>query len=262
MKRSILFLSLVLFIGQLAYAQKGVHLGVEGAFNSVWIVNQNNYGTLDRFSDPLVRKSELAYKYKFGYHVGAQFLYNFGKSLGLQVETFYYKGGQNYEDNMQEGPGRINVKRFVDLSYVQIPISFKYIAGKRTRVKFYTNLGLQFGFLVSRNEKVLMNNVLKVDSSGLSVEEKFKNFDIGIQFGLGTHIYCTEHIYFSLGFSSYYGLRDLNGAAINDLDWFSKNDVQYQRSHNFRAGLQIGLHYSFANGRDHYAAVRKKVLGK
>jgi len=38
-------------------------------------------------------------------------------------------------------------------------------------------------------------------------------------------------------------LTDINGKQIQQEEWFSKNDVSYQRSINFRAGLNIGLVY-------------------
>ena len=258
-KRStIIFLLLCLTI--ISNAQKGLHLGITTAINSSWIINQNNYGTLSGFSDPIVRQSELAYKYKLGYQVGLACTYNFTHHVGLMTELLFNKAGQDYEDNMQEGKLRINVKRFVNLSYFQIPISFKYTTLKGNRVKYYFHVGPQVGCLLSSDEKVYIDGALKADSTGISANRKFSKLDFGLQLGTGVEVFLSKHLYLGIGFNSYLGLVDISGKEIKGLDWFSKNDINYQRSKNFRGGLVISLNYAFQN-KTYISKSKTKKLG-
>ena len=48
-------------------------------------------------------------------------------------------------------------------------------------------------------------------------------------------------VYLTAGLHLYYGFLDVNGKAIKDLEWFSKNDISYRRSDNFRGGIQLGV---------------------
>lgn len=238
-------------------AQKGFQMGLLGSFNSIWIVNQNNYQTLEDFTDPTVRASELAYKYKFGYHAGLNALYNFNDNMGVQLRLLYSNGGQNYDDNMYEATttnadGRINVTRNVDLSYFQIPLHFKYTTSKGEKVKYYVAVGPSFGFLLGSKEVVKLDGVVKPDTSGITASDKFKKFDVGLNLNTGMNYYITEKLYLNLGLDAYYGLSDLNGAKMKALDWFSKNDIAYQKSHNMKFGLELGINYVFSNGGKRY----------
>lgn len=245
-------------------AQKGFHLGANGTFNSTWILNQNNYGTLAPFSNGIVRASEMNYLPTWGGNGGIVLGYNADRNWGVQAEVQYNATGQKYEDNF-EGPAnipegtfgsaaeRVNVKRYVKLSYIQIPIMAKFTSNKSHVVKAYVMLGPQFGVRVSASEEVkVAGYVYLPDSLAFTPKQKFQSFDIGLVLQTGADIYATDKLYFSAGITVYGGLFDINGKALRRLDWYSKNDINYQKSFNFRAGLTLGIHYIFGEGRIDY----------
>jgi hypothetical protein len=256
-----LFLSLLIVFTVTVTAQKGFHIGASGTFNSAWILNQNNYGTLGPFQLGVVRSSEMNYKLTWGGNAGIVLGYNFKKNWGIQTEIQYNITGQKYEDNF-EGPatipegtftGRVNVKRDIRLSYLQIPLLAKFICSKGRTAKFFMCLGPQVGVrLTAREEVRIANYIYLPDSLDYNPKQKFQTIDVGIALQLGTEIYVTDHLYFDVGLSVYGGLYDINGNALRNLDWYSKNDVNYQKSYNFRGGLMVGLHYIIGEGREDY----------
>ena len=94
MKKLVLYFLLIL-ISTTINAQKGLSMGVVGGANSIWIINQNNFGTLNTFSQPEVRASELSYKFKFSYQFGIQGTYNFTQKSGVMMQLLYAKAGRN-----------------------------------------------------------------------------------------------------------------------------------------------------------------------
>lgn len=226
------------------YAQRGFNVGATAIFSNSWILDQNNFETLDQCD--AIARSELAYKFTLGYNVGITYGYNFNKRFGIQSAIYYTKAGQKYEDTFNPGPTCPNpyhVIRKVDLRYIQFPLHFKvkFDAGKNFRM--YTLLGPQFGALLSATETVNINDVERTDLT--SEDEKFRKFDWGVSLGFGTEYFITKNIYANFGLITYYAIGDLNGEKIKDVEWFSKNDVKYRSSHNFRVGLSVGIHYLF-----------------
>lgn len=256
-KKVSLMLCLLWAIG--GYAQKGFHLGVSGTFNSTWILNQNNYGTLEPFVQPYVKKSEMNYLATWGGNAGVVLGYNFTNNLGLQAELQYNVTGQKYKDNF-EGPAkvpvdtgivtlgsateRVEVTRSIKLNYIQIPVMFKVITNKGKKVKFFFCIGPQIGFRTAVSEEVKVGGI-PYDRLALAPSEKFKTVDIGLAMQLGIEVFATDYLFIDIGLSTYGGLNDLNGKTLKDLDWYSKNEVSYQKSYNFRAGLMAGVHYLF-----------------
>ncbi len=256
-KQASLMLCLLLTIG--GYAQKGFHLGVSGTFSSTWILNQNNYGTLEPFKQSYVKQSEMDYLATWGGNAGVVLGYNFTNNLGLQAEVQYNVTGQKYKDNF-EGPAivpvdtgmlslgsateRVEVTRVIKLSYLQIPLMFKVITKKGKKVKFFFCIGPQIGFRTAASEQVKLEEI-PYDRLALPPSEKFKTVDIGLAMQLGVVVFATDYLFVDIGLSTYGGLNDLNGKKLKALDWYSKNDVAYQKSYNFRAGLMAGVHYLF-----------------
>lgn len=261
MKNYILF-SILLFNSALLVAQKGFHIGASGTFAATFIYTQNNYGTLAPFAIPVVRGSEMNYKLTWGGRGGVVFGYNFKHNWGLQAEVQYLSTGQNYEDNFTgpasipgytfgTGGGRVNVKRSIRLSYVRIPILAKYISNGGHVAKFYCALGPELGIRVGAKEEVKIANHL-YDELALTSKQKFQAVDIGVALQIGTEIYATDNLFFDIGLSSVIGAFDINGKALKNLDWYSKNDVNYQKSFITNVGLVAGIHYLFGEGRGYY----------
>lgn len=243
--RTIIVISIVtLCVNWDAYAQKGFNVGATAIFSNAWILDQNNFETLDQCN--AIARSELAYKFTFGYNVGLTYGYNFNKRFGVQSAIYYARAGQKYEDTFNPGPTCPNpyhVVRVVDLRYLQFPVHFKvkFKAGKK--FKMYTLLGPQFGALISASETVTINDLERTDLT--SPDDKFHKFDWGVSLGAGTEYFFTENMYANIGFITYYAIGDLNSDKIKNVEWFSKNDVKYRSSHNFRVGISVGIHYLF-----------------
>lgn len=103
--------------------------------------------------------------------------------------------------------------------------------------------GPQVGFNATKKKVRVNYNVY--DAVRFTADEKFQKIDVGLAFNLGLDIYPTNWLYLSVGLPTYVGLTDLNGNILKKLEWYSKNDLKYQKSKNFSVGLQLGAHYFF-----------------
>lgn len=266
MKNTLLTIICALFLLH-AEAQTGFHLGLSGTFNSTWILNQNNYQTLGAFSQPYVKTSEMDYRATWGGNGGLVLGYNFTQCWGIRTEVQYNVTGQKYEDAFY-GPAYVgtdsfgftgskgvydyvNAKRNVKLHYIQIPVMFKFTSKKGRVAKFFLCMGPQIGIRTYAFEEVKVADRPYIPNS-FTAQQKFKPVDIGLALQFGTDIYVTDHFYIEVGLSAYGGLNDLNGKVLKDIEWYSQNDSEYQKSYNFRGGLMVGAHYIFGEGRIDY----------
>jgi outer membrane protein with beta-barrel domain len=260
MKKNLLLFCLIVSSVTYLPAQKdfepGLDIGISGTFSASYILKQNNYGTLDPFTNAVVRESELAYKATWGGNGGVCLGYRITKNWGVQTEIQYDIAGQNYEDNFT-GPAvikndtlgsatqRVNVQRTVKLNYIQIPLMAKYTVGK-SKYKFFACLGPQFGIRTYAYQQVKIDgNVYVPDSLNFSSAQRFQTFDFGIALQAGGQFYATKHLYFDIGLSAYQGVYDINGSVLRNLGWYDKNHLSYQKSYNFRGGIMVGIHYAF-----------------
>jgi opacity protein-like surface antigen len=235
-----LFFLILMFAFTYAHGQKGLHAGFRAGISSAWILPQNNARTLEDYPD--IAKSELAYKLKFGYNFGGVLGYNFNNNYGFQTEFLYEKTGQDYEDNFTPQAGPLNAIRNIDLSYLSIPVLFKYTSKNKENIKAYGLIGPQFGYLLRAKETVILNSVEKIDN--IKAFDKFRHFDGGLGIGGGVDMFFMQNFYLNIGIYTYFGLSDINSDEIRN--FISKNDNQYQGSKNFRGNLNIGFHYLFS----------------
>lgn len=240
--------------------RKGLHIGILGSFNSTWIINQNNYGTLADFKEQIVRQSEMDYLFTWGGNIGIELGYNFSKRWGIQIEPSFSWAGQKYDDDFLGPVYRdqfsspptwrvpetryVNVKRTVRLNYVQVPLMVKFQTRLDDRTNFFVMLGPQIGFRTAATEEVKVNFEV-YDAYRFTADQKFQKIDAGIAFNFGLDVYPTEWLYLSIGLPIYFGITDINGDILKKLEWYSKNDLNYVKSRNFRVGLQLGAHYFF-----------------
>lgn len=255
MKQFFIFL---LLLPTIVFAQrKSFHLGVSGAANVSFILNQNNFGTLAPFGQQVVRQSELAYLFTGGGTAGVNFGYFFDDKWGLEMHALYLRAGQHYEDDMAgpatipqgtfgtKGNGRVKVKRSIDFNYIQIPILAKFTYGDEL-AKFHAALGPSISALVSGKEKVSIAGYDYIDSkNNFTFDEKFRKYDFGIALNLGVDIWFGKNLFLNIGLHSYCSILDINGNKMREVDWYSKNDLTYQKSYNFYTGLNVGIHYVF-----------------
>lgn len=246
-------------------AQQGLHFGAQGGFNSVWIMNQNNYGF-----------QELDYTRTFGYLAGASFGYNWDQTIGFQVDLNYVKVGQHYFDvskdfcnidaNGDNKPEKVDTYRYVDLNYIQLPIMFKYTSprSKKQVVSVHILAGPTLGILAGADmyyeadTLALYNDEVQLilgDSIDYMVPEfaqtaateaasdYFSKIDIGFQAEIGADIYVNKNLYISPGLRVYGGLTDINSKPTRerrpDLETVSYEGA----SRNIYGGLTLGIHY-------------------
>lgn len=250
---------LFFFVFSIAQAQKDFHLGVTASFSTPFIINQNNFGTLDGFNNEFARTSELDYRVALGGTFGVSMGYNFTEKYGLQWELLIDKLGQKYDGIVKQDIGATNydvlVKRQLNLIYVNFPLLFKF-EGKnvlgvgKKKLKYYLTAGPQIGALLSVYEVVEIADATIPNNKGnIQEREKFRNLDFGLAVNNGILFYWQRNMYFNASFNLYFGLLDINGKTIRDLEYFSNNDVSYKPSHNFRPAINVGYHYIFTTRR-------------
>ncbi|MBP7389145.1 MAG: PorT family protein [Chitinophagales bacterium] len=255
------FLITIIIVANLpVFSQRGFHLGASGAFNFNMIFPQHNYRTLAPFAEPFVRTSEMDYKATWGGNGGICLGYGFHKNWSIQLEAQYNSTGQKYEDNFVGpatipqgifgvGGDRVNVKRNVRLSYVQIPLMAKFVSTKGYVAKAFVTFGPQFGIRTTAKEEIYIADNLYADTL-FSANEKFNSFDMGFAIQGGVELYANDNLYFDLGLSVYQGFLDINTKKVRY--WYSQNDSDYTSSYNFRVGILAGVHYIFGDGRSDY----------
>lgn len=245
------------------WGQAGIHFGAQGAFNSTWIMNQNNYGF-----------QELDYSRTFGYSGGASFGYNFSQTLGLQFDLMYAKTGQDYFDiskdfcnidvNGDNKPEKVETYRYIDLNYVQIPMMFKYTSARKKKqvVSVHILAGPTLGILSGADmyyeaDTAFDGNLVVIPGDSIDYmvpefyrtagpqasEDYFSKIDFGFTLDFGADIYLNKNLYVSPALRFYAGLTDINSAATRE----RRPDIEtldYEgASRNLFGGLMVGIHY-------------------
>lgn len=223
MRKVILSLILCSALAIPAMAQKGLNVGLDGAANLTFIINQNTYGHAE-------------YNYAPTYHLagGMSLGYNFDHHFGLQAELWTSHTGQNYAQDLSNGT---TFKRAVDLYYTNIPLLFKYSGGAEYPTRFYLLFGPQISYL--------RKATIKIDSgdthSMITATDRFNKTDIELVLDLGSDFTIYHNLYASAGIRFNYGLNDINAP-----DWQIKNlHGIYNASTDAWGGIHIGIHYVF-----------------
>jgi len=258
----------------------GLHMGLQGSLNSTWIIQQNNYNTLNLFYVPIVRQSEMDYVFTWGGQGGVNIGYNFVKRFGLEFRPSFSWAGQRYNDNFT-GPvasdgivganglyqpntsitnwqhyysgtfAYVNVTRTIKFTYIQLPIMAKYQTHIGDIASYYLMIGPQINIRQSGSESITVNYYPYTYPGELSPKQRFQALDYGLALNTGVDIYANDWLYFNVGLESFIAIDDLNGSTLKNLGWYDKNHVSYQPSHNFYLGLNAGVHF-FVGGRKRF----------
>jgi hypothetical protein len=237
-------------------AQKAFHFGGMANFSNPWILNQNNFGTLDGFNNTFARRSELDYSITIGGGFGIVGGYNITKRHGIEFSLFYDKCGQKYHGNIYQETNMstnfpVEVKRNVKLNYIKLPILYKFeLVPKRRsmtkKVNYFFEIGPQVAYLISVYEEVSIDYPgIGNNLAGVPESDKFRKIDIGMAINNGIQYRLNKNVYLNTSLNLYFGLIDINGKVTRDLDYFSNNDVKYRPSHSFNAAVNVGVHYLF-----------------
>ena len=211
-------------IPQSYYNLKGFHIGVIGAINTVWILNQNTYGQFGKY--------EMAYKIKLGYHFGGEIGYDITNHFGLQAEYHYRSAqGQDYADRIK----RVKYNRSVDLEYQNIPLLFKI---KTPSISGEFDRPSSINFLVGFQYSSLKMAKQKLNTQESYITERFRKHDFGAILGVEYNAYLGNRLFFSAGIRGTFGLIDMNSK-----EWENDSEKGLNSSHNAIIGLNLGLHY-------------------
>lgn len=196
MKKNILALTALLVFG-LANAQTA-KFGIKGGMN---------------ISDWAGDTEGLDVKSKIGFNIGGFAEIKLSDKFAIQPELLYSSQGMRVDDFETEvdGVGFVTADMKFNLSYINIPVMFKYYAAE----KFNIEAGPQIGFLTSAK---LKTKVEGYGSSDVDVKDNFESVDFGLNFGAGFDF--TEHFFanvrYNLGLSNIAKTEPGEDAKINN----------------------------------------------
>jgi hypothetical protein len=212
------------------------------------IINQNNFGF-----------SEMAYKIKVGGQAGFLFGYDNYLKKSFRFGVLYGQLGQSYSDILLGLPH----KKTITLSYINIPIVYKYVFGDTKRFDFkivykYIFGGLQLGYLLDAGIKWerdgieigfwdfvsyqgINPNLDEIMKIGIPENDKefFSPIDLSMVAGFGMQYFVGQNWSFFGELTGNIGLRDINSPTWR----FRNNKSAYSSSLNFFGGIGIGINY-------------------
>ena len=231
--------------------QGSFHFGVTTAINNTWIFSENEEQNNKHYENITTYKQApigLAIGYKFSYR------------NDLQVEAYISHQGQNFKLKAQgNGTGDKIGEKHINLTYLQVPLLWKFTTGDATR--FNLHFGPQIGFLIKGEEINVITQAggIKKDGSpiptGTAVlahknkgEDLTKNIgglnnlDPNLALGFGLEKDITDHLYLTGNLRFHYGFKDFRDAetVIDDT-----TGDKYILRYNIYGGVQFGIHYTF-----------------
>jgi hypothetical protein len=227
-----------------------LHFGVTTAINSTWIKFDNE------------EQNNEHYKYKKTFKwapVGLAVGYKFNDRHDVQVEAYLSEQGQRYDLVAHgNGSGALIGEKRIDLTYLQVPLLWKFSTGDATR--FDVHFGPQVGFLL-RGEEVntisraggvhRQGEAIPTGTSSLVVRKgsqdlvydgqgEFNKVDPYLVLGFGLEKDVTDNLYLSANLRFHYGFADIRaGETVVDQTTGDKYILRY----NIYGGAQFGLHY-------------------
>lgn len=226
------------------------HFGVTTAINNTWIKFDNE------------EKNNEHYKYNTTFKwapLGMAIGYKFNDRHDLQTEAYLSHQGQHYELVAQgDGSGAVIGEKRIDLTYLQVPLLWKYTSGDATR--FNVHFGPQLGFLLNGEEVNEITRSGGIHRNGSAIptgttilverkdgkdrihdgQGKFNKLDPYLVLGFGLEKDITDHLYLSGNLRFRYGFADIRaGETVVDQTTGDKYILRY----NIYGGAQFGLHY-------------------
>ena len=200
-KQIIAISALSLFSAQ-SFAQKGFDFGLRGELQSSSLVNLPDQAA----------GNELNFKDRMGAEIGVAAGYSFTKHIGLEIDILSSSQGTQYTGdadliqnnaklmcNELKGLAQANNLPFTSfytadayLSYIKIPILFRYNMKNTKKVYFSMFIGPQFDILSSVTMKI--NGTKLSNFGGLSSKDLYKKSETDGVLGLGLGINVTKNI--------------------------------------------------------------------
>lgn len=160
--KKIILTAVAVFAFGFANAQKA-QFGIKGGLN---IANQNFSGEEAPSPSSLIE-----------INVGGFVEIKISEKFAIQPELLYSTQGSSFDLDLELDEGFFETSNKFKLSYINIPVMFKYYADKKLSLE----AGPQIGFLTSSNLVVkTLGQTLTQDSKAL-----FKSIDFGLNIGAG-----------------------------------------------------------------------------
>ena len=242
MKIRLSILIYIWFLGiTIAYAESGVQLGINSAFNSTWVLSYNNAEILRNCEDPDISNTQLDYKLTFGYSGGLTVGFRTKGSWSYLAEVNYSMMGQKYQDGLKTAlcPDHNDIFHRLKSTYIEIPLMVKFHTKYTPNPKFYMMLGPQVGIRMTAGQRLLISDM--EDSDLVPVKDKMSTLDLGIVFKTGAEIRLMDNLYLTAGGRIYAGFMDINNGRMKEL--VQEYGGSYNASRNLTMGLDVGIHY-------------------
>ena len=248
-----------------------LHVGATTAVNATFILDK---GLAD---DPRYNSTFTIKPAPIGVAVG----FDFKSGISLQLEGILAKQGQVFD--LINSAKQIAGKREIDLTYLMVPLMFKYVGNTESKARFNFMLGPQFSFLTAGREIITAaagtyntpegqssvfssvygqgavinanntyttltpaNEYVVASFDNTEPEKRFNNFDLQIAGGFGLDFNVAKKVYISALVRASYGILDARGSdLINSVKGGTSKELFGRRS-NLLVGVQIGAHYTFA----------------
>lgn len=206
MKKIILSSLLVLAVS-FTYAQKA-EFGIKGGLN---IANQSFSGDGSPSPSSII-----------GFHIGGFVDIKIDEKFSFHPELLYSTQGSKFDFVVDEGEGIFYTENTFLLSYINIPVMFKYYATE----KFNLEAGPQIGFLV--------DSKLKTEVLGQSITQDAKDLFESVDFGLNLGAGYDFTKSFSAGVRYNFGLTNVMETESGDNSEVKNNVLSISVGYKFK----------------------------
>ncbi len=249
-----------------------LHVGATTAVNATFVLDK---GLAD---DPRYNSTFTVKAAPIGIAVGM----DFKNGVALQLEGILAKQGQVFD--LINAANQIAGKREIDLTYIQVPLMFRYIGNREKKTRFNFMLGPQFSFLTAGREIVTAaagtynipegqapafissvygqgaisntnntyttftaaNEYVVSSYNNTDIEKRYSNFDLQLSGGFGLDITVAKNIYISTLVRASYGILDARGSDLISSVKGGTSKELFGRRSNLLVGVQLGAHYTFS----------------
>jgi len=238
--------------GGTVLAQKGLDFGVKGCLQTSSLLNSS-----DQTAGP-----ELNYKNKVNAAFGISGGYNFNEYEGVELNVLFSKQGQGYDGDATkinansaivlssefQNIAKLNGIAFsgtytanVNLTYIKIPILFRYTGNNTQKVFFSSFIGPQIDMLSAATIQVNNTDAPKV-ANGLKPSDVYKKTSMDGVLGLGAGFNLSKNMVLSAHLRLDFGFADAEdkSAAVGGANFYNSGRAA---SHNATGGGLISLNY-------------------
>ena len=198
-----------------ANAQKGVYVGLKGAFNSTWLFNKSVSDAGD----------ELDYKTSFGSQFGICSRFNFNDNSGVVLEVLMGRVNQKYTNRLIVGNTTLSTFETENkMKTIDIPVLYRYTFVKGA----YFEVGPQFS-IISEFKTEVPEGSMKLDKKYLN--SPYFAADLGFGYSIG----LTDNLALDAGLRFSWGLSDISKKQSGEQNHEATNAAV--------GGVNVGLTY-------------------